>query len=351
MLLTIFGAGASYDSVDLDVVPRLSDEVLTGFRFRPPLANQLFDERPEFVSAMNRHPQMSTLIPRLRRASQAASGKTVEAVLRDIQDEATGYPQRKSHLMALEFYLSEIIDLPVTDWIMAAGRATNYVELLDQIERTDPRPPLLFVTFNYDRMLESAISDVLMQKIGDDLDDYIHDNLTLIKPHGSVDWIQLLPAMRSALPPGIKSVVEFATYADLNGGEIVPRSYLGRHSELWHPALAIPLDKGKTFVCPENHLYYLRERLELVTRVLVIGWRATEQHFLDLLLQRLPKNRPLSLCIVDKNDGAIAARQNLENALGKVITFRPVTIHSDGFSPFVRTAAIQDWLAQPLEKF
>ncbi len=101
MLLTIFGAGASYDSVDLDFVPGLRREVDLGVRFRPPLANQLFDERPEFVAAMNRYPEMSTLVPRLRRASEAASGKTVEAVLRDIQDEVTGYPQRKSHLMAL----------------------------------------------------------------------------------------------------------------------------------------------------------------------------------------------------------------------------------------------------------
>ena len=189
-----------------------------------------------------------------------------------------------------------------------------------------------------------------MESIGDDLDSYVRDSFALIKPHGSVDWVQLLPPSRSAMPQGMKSVVQFAAYADLNGGEIVPRSYLNRHSELWHPALAIPLDKGKTFVCPPMHLHYLRERLAWVTHILVIGWRATEQHFLDVLSERLPKNRSLSLCIVDKGDGAVAARQNLENALGDVIKFEPIMIHSDGFSDFVRNSAVQEWLSQSSEK-
>ena len=90
------------------VVPSLRFAVGSEAQFRPPLANQLFDERREFVNAMNQYPQMSALVPRLRRASQL-SGNTIEASLRHIQEETDVFPRRKSHLMALEFYLSDIL--------------------------------------------------------------------------------------------------------------------------------------------------------------------------------------------------------------------------------------------------
>jgi hypothetical protein len=102
VLLVIFGAGASYDSVDLSLVPDMQLSINVGSLFPPPLANHLFDERPEFIAAMNRYPQISMLIPRLRQAANAG-GKTIEEVLREIQEEVDTYPERKSHLMAMEF--------------------------------------------------------------------------------------------------------------------------------------------------------------------------------------------------------------------------------------------------------
>lgn len=70
-----------------------------------------------------------------------------------------------------------------------------------------------------------------------------------------------------------------------------------------------------------------------------------------MLYERLPKNRPLSLCIVDKGDGANAALDNLQRTLSDVITFRPLELHADGFSEFVAQGKVQEWLARPLEKF
>jgi hypothetical protein len=53
-LLAIFGAGASYDSVDLSLAPGLEFSVTHETMYRPPLARELFDERPDFLDAMNR---------------------------------------------------------------------------------------------------------------------------------------------------------------------------------------------------------------------------------------------------------------------------------------------------------
>jgi hypothetical protein len=345
LLLAIFGAGASYDSVDLHLASDMENQVKHKIFFRPPLANQLFDERRDFIMAMNRHPEMSMLIPRLRWAAEKG-GKSVEEALREIQEEGDTYPSRKSHLMALEFYLSDILSHPVDEWLAATGRATNYAGLLDQVKYCLGDSPFLFVTFNYDRMLEVAFADVLMHYIKDDLDSYLSGDFALIKPHGSVDWMQQL-GTASAEPVRMRetlelTAIEMAARPDLTVSEI---TFRGAPNQPWHPAIAIPLDRGKTFVCPQKHLDRLSSDLNEVTHVLVVGWRATERHFLAKLEERLPKNRTLSLCIVDKGDGGRSTLQNLRDALGAVISFEPVRVHSDGFSEFVRDRQVQGWLA------
>jgi hypothetical protein len=365
MLLTIFGAGASYDSVDLDVVPSMRNAVRHNTQFRPPLANQLFDERPEFVDAMNEYSQMSAIVPRLRRAAE--SGLAIETQLRDIQTEADSFPPRRSHLMALEFYLSEILDGPVRQWIRAAGRATNYAELIDQILRNTRDNPSLFVTFNYDRMLENAFTDVLGWEFSRSLLSYIAGGFALIKPHGSVNWAQVLQdteilqdRINRAVgvfhhSPGgiaISDVINQAASLPFQDGRIIFRPDRGvPNLDPWHPAIAIPLDRSKTFVCPRSHLDRLNHDLEHVSRILIIGWRAAEQHFLNVLQARLPKNRPLSLCIVDKDDGAEATHWNLQAPMRQIITFDPVELHAGGFSEFVRQGKVLEWLVRPLGKF
>ena len=49
------------------------------------------------------------------------------------------------------------------------------------------------------------------------------------------------------------------------------------------PAIALPLRSKTTFSCPPNHLEKLQQRLKECDRLLVVGWRAQDQHFLKLL--------------------------------------------------------------------
>lgn len=344
--MTIFGAGASYDSVDLTVAPSLQGDLDRGEVYRPPLASELFDERPAFVEVMNSLPQIAPLIPGLRRAAAVEGGKTVEEVLREIQEEVDTYPLRKSHLMALEYYLAEITNTPVWGWVHKAGGVTNYAELLDQIEQVDGgRSRSLFVTFNYDAMLEAAFDSVLMRHINV-LDDYIPaSGSALIKPHGSVNWIQGLPLDRATDLPELGNypnpAIQYAPQLDFAGGEIVMRSQ--GSATVWHPAIAIPLDRGKTFVCPPAHLDRMKGDLESITHILIVGWRAMEQHFLSLLNKELRKDQALSLCIVDLRAGASATYENLRRAL-EYINFDPVELHDDGFSGFVTEGRVRAWL-------
>jgi hypothetical protein len=69
VLLVVFGAGASYDS-DPDHPPPApaGGHLLTIENHRPPLANRLFDNRPQFLTAMESFPECMPLIPRLRKS-------------------------------------------------------------------------------------------------------------------------------------------------------------------------------------------------------------------------------------------------------------------------------------------
>src|SRR5207244_6413216 len=53
------------------------------------------------------------------------------------------------------------------------------------------------------------------------------------------------------------------------------------------PAIAIPVETKRSFECPAEMLEGLVELLPFVSKLLIIGWRATEAHFLSLLKTNL----------------------------------------------------------------
>src|SRR5262245_26550907 len=98
MLLLIFGAGASYDSM-----PEKPAN-LALLKERMPLANELFDAR--FGDTLARWPQIKSLVPYLQQRSQERS---VESVLEELVQQAKGYPPMYGKLNAMRYYLQDLI--------------------------------------------------------------------------------------------------------------------------------------------------------------------------------------------------------------------------------------------------
>jgi hypothetical protein len=92
MLLVIFGAGASYDSVQqmrppnvpLSAQRPIPRQYPAHEEARPPLANQLFDTRDIFAKAMGQFPDCKALVPLLRRPDVS-----IERELARFQKQAT----------------------------------------------------------------------------------------------------------------------------------------------------------------------------------------------------------------------------------------------------------------------
>ncbi len=190
MLIVICGAGASYDSVPSHP-PKSSAWADID---RLPLADELFDVRPEFVRMMNQFPACLPIIPNLQ---HLAAGSSVESELEELQKEAKTNLRRNEQLSAIRFYLQGMIWECEDRWRtkVAQGR-TNYRTMLDRIEHwratQKPHPPsVCFITFNYDRMLEDALSTLGIRT--ETLEDYVADDVyKLVKLHGSVNWVRTI---------------------------------------------------------------------------------------------------------------------------------------------------------------
>jgi hypothetical protein len=183
--MVVFGAGASYDSIDVKPPGASNPGWVIEEQFRPPLAKDLFGFTELFADAMGRFEKVQPIIPILRRTG----GKNVETVLRELQDQAEAYPERHCQLMAVRYYLHFALWECERNWKIAAKNVTNYKALLDQINRwRSPDELVYLVTFNYDTLLEDATPTVGLTITG--LDHYIIGSRSykVFKLHGSVNW-------------------------------------------------------------------------------------------------------------------------------------------------------------------
>ena len=182
MLTVVFGAGASYDSAPSH--PASSEP---GLADRPPLADQLFQERDLFARALARFPECHAVVPDLRNLGQNGS---VEKVLERLQLEAVGgYPKGLDQFAAVRYYLQYMLTQCTARWENVHGGITNYKTLLDHINRRrKPGEQVCLVTFNRDTMLELALRTLGMNP--GSIGDYVANatDYKLIKLHGSTNW-------------------------------------------------------------------------------------------------------------------------------------------------------------------
>jgi hypothetical protein len=310
MLMVVFGAGASYDSIDVKPPGAGNPGWTINEEFRPPLAKDLFGSRELFANEMASFAKLQPIVPILRHTG----GKNVETVLRELQDEGVEYPERHRQLMAVRYYLHVALWSCELRWKEAAKNVTNYKALLSQIDRwRKPEEAVFLVTFNYDTLLEDATSTVGLTISG--LRDYVSRDQAykVFKLHGSVNWARLVEMNPyvGGLPYANENPWTVAQYHIDNATSFKITDDFVRIDQrpcgLWErrvglvPAIAIPVEKKAYFECPKPHLDQLERALPQVDKLLLVGWRATEDHFLSLLSAHL--KGPLVAQIVAGSEG------------------------------------------------
>jgi hypothetical protein len=334
MLLVVFGAGASYDSdpynrPEYDPSITRIEHLNVLEEHRPPLANRLFDHRPQFVDAMNMFSDCKPLIPHLRRA-----GVAVEQELARFRQEADKYPGGHSQLAAIRYYLRKAIWECQNRWNSVHSGVTNYLTFLDEVERwrVENQEKVCFVTFNYDMMLEEAMLQLLRLEIDSMEGYYSGPNYSLFKLHGSVNWgrvvhavakngrhgpnffSQLIHSIRSDSHPHV-----FGEYKLCNL-DMEPRD---NSQFVLYPALSIPLHQKDEFSCPEFHVSQLEAVLPSATKMITIGWRGAEDEFLRRLkiAKKLPARgirSPMPLLVITAGQGGVdSALENIATVGGE----------------------------------
>ncbi len=145
------------------------------------------------------------------------------------------------------------------------------------------------MTFNYDTLLEAACGDVF-GFVPTNIHSYIsRSDLQVFKPHGSINWVRAVAGDLDISPTASQSQIEHALIGlgkklVLRPGQhLVSSTDSGRlEGHFTYPAIALPVETKNDFEFPEAHLKKLRSVIPEVTRILMVGWRGTEEHFLKL---------------------------------------------------------------------
>jgi hypothetical protein len=291
MLLVIFGAGASYDSIAS--LTNIGNAV-----GRPPLARHLFTAT--YDGYVERHPVAGPLIAHLR---ELPDGTNLEAELDRIQTEEVPRSfTRRRQVIALRYYLRDVLTV-AAKFEKEAPAQTNYHRLVDRLMRWQEGTgaPIALVSFNYDTMLERAVSVVAGIPFPDLASYVANEKLRLFKPHGSVNWGRVIANDVSITKNRSPEDTE-AAVLDLAGksgleltneysvAETSSNPTVGGRTLL--PALTVPIQQKLDFECPPAHIDLLRQSLRELKWVLSIGWRAGEQNFLKLWRESEPYTQP-----------------------------------------------------------
>ena len=261
---------------------------------------------------MDKFKDCKPLVPFLRNSA------SVERELAKAREQAKTFPPARRELAAIQYYLHFALWDCQRRWANLHGGITNYVTLVREIERWRHQlgQEVCFVTFNYDTMLEEAVSEVLRIAMSN-LDEYIaNPYYSLIKLHGSVNWERELDDIPSPRGESPQSLIDRAGKLSITDRYRLVTHFpmLEERGYLVFPALAIPVENKDEFSCPTAHVERLRKLLPSVTRIVTVGWRATEADFLDML--KLTKGPDLMI-VSGSTAGADETFANLSRSLGR----------------------------------
>lgn len=348
--MIIFGAGASHGSQPFRYE---EDERLLAARDnlpwfpRPPVTRGLFAER--FGAYASKYPSCRPAIARLRQALFDRPESNIEQEIGALYQAAPTNPERARHLLALRYYLADVIENETTRWWSLFHGFTYYTDLLERLGtwRSGSGEDIVLVSFNYDRLLERSLEAQVGNWALTTFDSYVdRDDWRLYKLHGSTAWHRIVPSDIPRADP--RTVIAHAAEIDVTRGELCvdshgPTETTGEPT-IALPGIAVPTDLKQTFECPANHLARFVAEIGKVDRLLTIGWRGAEPHAVELLAEHIRPGYELAICDIGEDDiTAIHANLRLAGRRG-----RGPHHFVDGFAGLLRSDDLERWLDLPI---
>ena len=351
-LAIIFGAGASYDFLPT-YPPGPGDRSLDRFREqRVPLADHLFEDRPEFASIASKLPRLVPLLPELRNRSGNRSVEQILEELRSLEKNHRYWPRRQHELTAIRFYLQQAIWWSEVAMVNRASGVSNYTSLIGYIEQfRQSEEPVILITFNYDTLIERALSLHFDDFNFRETNDYVsRPAYKLFKLHGSVNWGHpieddaRLNAHQSpeSLRNAIIDLADDIRYEN-NRFVVLDEPRVAVKNWINFPAISIPVQQKSHFSCPQEWLPLLDRLLDGVSNLLVIGWRGAEEHFLERVVRVLNKNADFHLSVVSQTPTSANETQIRLRGAG----LKPAqegSLFGGGFTNFISSGDVKTFL-------
>lgn len=108
------------------------------------------------------------------------------------------------------------------------------------------------------------------------------------------------------------------------------------------PAIAIPLETKKEYECPTEHVQALEECISKTDKLLIIGWKAAEEHFVKLLAEGLRKEIP-KMIVSSGRDSAGRIKDTLQR-FG--VDGASWLLGESGFTDAVRSGRIENFISR-----
>ena len=327
----VFGAGASFDCVDLPV-----EEVIAGAR--PPLTAQIFD--PGFGQFFAPYSDASMLVSTIK--TQIRDGQPLEAILRDYSQ--TTALHRRAQFTQLPLYLRDLFTWVSDEY---TRNPTNYSHLAHELITSFDRA--IFVTLNYDRLLEKVLSVPSLGGPIEGIENYDRPRWSLAKLHGSVDWVRRSLGIyaptnlggNSMHPFYLNSLAEFSyrhlSVDDVFGSEItfmLPGGEMMSDGYLYYPAIVAPVEGKYGFACPAAMVSGLEASLQECRHVLVIGASGKDLDLIELLQRSL--GQVVNYHFVGSGPDLEAASVRFSRGVPQLRAAPMAQIHSDGFTGFLK---------------
>ncbi|MFH1462524.1 MAG: hypothetical protein ABIG08_02455 [bacterium] len=318
--IIIFGAGATKD-YDCEGIKA----------FEPPLNEGIFDIKiiMKLLGIKEKqlhYGEVSRLLEELK--TKDPKYDTVEKKLKKIKEEAktNNGSHKKVPLIFLEFRLKDCF-LKISEKCRENSKRNNYKVLISSIEKYIKDPEVLYLTLNYDTLLDESlgivsISDNNYAKSLVDEDCYLDKKL--IKAHGSCDWGYCLRKTKESLNQSGREFTAFHPelsniFDDIYGDPLKKREIIrtisheiqnveGEHIQ-YVPAIGLPIEKKK-LICPDIHKEELLKAFNSTDRILIIGWRGVDDDIREIMSKEIKK--PVKTLIVSGGkEDADVVKQNL----------------------------------------
>jgi hypothetical protein len=325
----IFGAGASSDCVDLPVEQIVAEA-------RPPLTSGIFD--PSFGQFFAPYSDASMLVSTIK--AQLRDGLALEAILRDFSQAAALH--RRAQFLQLPLYLRDLFT-----WVgnTYTPNPTNYSHLANELIANFER--VVFVTLNYDCLLEKVLSVPSLGGPIRTLEDYNRPRWSLSKLHGSVEWVRR--SREILVPTNIQGDARTSTYlgalTDLAYSHMAlddifdPEVSMPQHrimmleGYLYYPAIVVPVEGKYGFACPVSIVQRLERDLEDCSSVLIVGASGKDTDLIDLLARHL--GRVLNYHFVGRGTETPDAARRFNPAVAQLAQAPMSRIHDNGFTGFL----------------